>query len=466
MRRIIARSAALVLVLAVSLAGAAAGRADEPLLSPLEIGFPPSCGSEVEVTLSAVECAGIEPVEALGPVDPAIERAAAETASAEFALVAAQGPGALRRNCRLHSEVAVYTANDWRRLGETLAGEATHCADYYISIPPVTDKTVPRAGEAGRIRALGPRFHAMAEAHLASWQAWVAAASGRTWLQAGQEFRRRMAAAGYDVGLGDLWAMNEVPSSVRQNAGQSRRNLLDFLRGLYEGDGTAPTKGLVFVSGFSQRTQVLSVYLSNMRAWLADGAFWTEAGNYTRFWAQEVYGDVRSWGVPGTPLMTRSQHQIDYLLHPLFLARAGGDSSRVAETFLRDHYVSLANAAWRWRSGFGNTDVDDVLMRHYLSEQVHAIRHDAGTHPADGPEGRFGFAWAQQNLGLPAPAFVAATAGLQQRLASALAESYAQGGSSQMGACGPPGDHVWCEGVVEGAAFNEGWSVFSEPWNA
>ena len=43
------------------------------------------------------------------------------------------------------------------------------------------------------------------------------------------------------------------------------------------------------------------------------------------------------------------------------------------------------------------------------------------------------------------PDFPAKTAGLQERLASALAKAYAQGGSSQQGACGPPGDRVWCK---------------------
>ena len=99
-------------------------------------------------------------------------------------------------------------------------------------------------------------------------------------------------------------------------------------------------------------------------------------------------------------------------------------------------------------------------MRHFLSEQVHAIRHDAETHPADGPTGRLGFAWAPENVPTE-PDFPAKTAGLQQRLASAFANAYAQGGGSQMGACGEPGDHVWCEGAVDGAAFNEGWSAFS-----
>jgi hypothetical protein len=99
-------------------------------------------------------------------------------------------------------------------------------------------------------------------------------------------------------------------------------------------------------------------------------------------------------------------------------------------------------------------------MQHFLSEQVHAIRHDAGTHPQEGPEGRLGFAWSPENLGGEA-GFPAKTAELQKRLASAFANAYAQGGSSQIGACGPPGDHVWCEGAVEGAEFNEGWSAFS-----
>ena len=189
--------------------------------------------------------------------------------------------------------------------------------------------------------------HAAAEAHLGGWQTWVTA-NNKTWLQAGQELRKRMVAAGYDVSLGDTWALNEVPAAVRQGAGQARRNLLDFLHGLYEGDGTVPTtKGLVFVAGFGQRTQNLSVYLANMRNWLADSAFWDEAGSYVRFWAQEVYGDIRAWGVPDAPSMTRARHLAEYLMHPLVLARAGGERTAVAEAFLRQTYLPLANAAWK-----------------------------------------------------------------------------------------------------------------------
>jgi hypothetical protein len=459
-RRILTTAGTITVVLAAGLAAASPIHADETPLSELVIGYPPSCDDTEAATLSAVECAGIEPVDAIGPIAPEIEAAAAETARVETALVVAEGPEALRKNCRFHAEVAFYTANDWNRLAQTLAAEASHCADYYISVPaPEGNKTSPRSDQAWRIRALGPRFHAMAEAHLTGWQSWVIA-NNKTWTEAGREFRRRMATAGYDVSQGDLWAMNEVPSSVRQNAGQARRNLLDFLKGLHEGDGsTGPSKGLVFVVGFGQRTQNLSLYLANMRSWLSDAGFWTEADSYVRFWAQEVYGDVRAWAVPGAPRMTRTQHLIEYVLHPHTLARAGGDRTSAAELFLRRAYLPLANAAWKWQSGFGFTSIDHVLMQHFLSEQTHAIRHAAGTHPAVGPEGRLGFAWAQQNIG--ETDFPTKTAGLQKRLASALSHAYAQGGSSQMGACGPPGDHVWCEGTYDGAVFNEAWGAFS-----
>jgi hypothetical protein len=378
-------------------------------------------------------------------------------------LVASQGESALRKNCRFHADVALYTDADWNRLAQTLAAEASHCADYYISLPAIAgNKTMPRPDQAWRIRALGPRFHAMAEASLTAWQTWVMQ-NAKTWRQAGQEFRKRMVATGYDVASGDLWALNEVPSSVRQNAGRSRRNLLDFLQGLHDGEGSAaPTEGLVFVVGLGQRTQNLSVYLANMRGWLSDAAFWTEAEGYVRFWAQEVYGDIRAWGVPDAPAMTRASHLTAYVMHPLLLARAGGEQTAAAEAFLRRTYVPLGNAAWRYQASFGFTAVDDLLMRHFISEQVLAIRHDAGTHPADGPEGRLGFAWAPDNSLAPVESdFPAKTAGLQQRLASALANAYAQGGGSQMGACGPPGDHVWCEGALDGAVFNEGWAAFT-----
>ena len=67
-----------------------------------------------------------------------------------------------------------YAASDWLRLATKLAQGGSPCAQYFISIPPLTaDKTRPRGDQAWRIRALGPRFHALAEIHLATWAQWV-----------------------------------------------------------------------------------------------------------------------------------------------------------------------------------------------------------------------------------------------------------------------------------------------------
>ncbi len=96
-----------------------------------------------------------------------------------------------------------YAASDWLRLATKLAAAASPCAEYYVSVPPlVADKTTFRRDQAWRIRALGPNFHAMAEIHFATWTRWVAS-TGTSWHAAGVTARERMAAAGYDVALGD-----------------------------------------------------------------------------------------------------------------------------------------------------------------------------------------------------------------------------------------------------------------------
>ena len=198
-----------------------------------------------------------------------------------------------------------------------------------------------------------------------------------------------------------------------------------------------------------------------MRRWLADAGFRTEAAAAVRFWAQEVYGDIRAWGVTDESRMTRTQQLIDYVMHPLLLARAGGERTSAAEAFLRRTFLPLGNAAWKWSSGFGFTQVDHLVMRHFLSEQVHAIRLEAGTLPAEGPSGRLGFAWAPENGARSRSSVRRQDRRVQPGSASALPSYTRQGRSSQRGACGPPGDHDWCEGAFEGAAFNDGWSAFS-----
>ena len=168
-----------------------------------------ACPSPAD-TLHAVVCAGIKPVPSLAP---------SETDAAWHRLAHGHQTlaGTVTSDCRPLRAV-FYTATDWRRLATKLAGNASACAQYYISVPPLSaDKTQERSDEAWRIRALGSNFHALAEINMSAWATWVAD-NGGTWYSAGVEARRRMAAAGYDVSLGDTWAVNEFSSAVRQGS--------------------------------------------------------------------------------------------------------------------------------------------------------------------------------------------------------------------------------------------------------
>ena len=151
---------------------------------------------------------------------------------------AAPGAGGACRPLR----AVLYAASDWLRLATKLAASGSPCADYSISVPPiVADKTQFRPNQASRIRALGPNFHALAEVHFATWTRWVAS-TGSSWFTAGVTARQRMAEAGYDVARGDSWALNELTTAVRRGDGNARVNIREFLRGLYEGDGSRPTR--------------------------------------------------------------------------------------------------------------------------------------------------------------------------------------------------------------------------------
>ena len=134
-----------------------------------------------------------------------------------------------------------------------------------------------------------------------------------------------------------------------------------------------------------------------------------------------------------------------------------------ARSFLERSYTALTSAAWRWPSAFGNTDISQLQMNDFVSEEIFSVRHYVGAHPQTIPQGFFGTAWAPRNLnGLTKTEFADQTRGILERLASALHHSYEQGGSSQEGACGPPGEHVWCDEDVAGAAFNDAWQVFAQ----
>lgn len=359
-----------------------------------------------------------------------------------------------------------YAATDWLRLATKLAASASLCADYYISIPPiVADKTNPRPDQAWRIRALGPSFHALAEIHWTTWSRWVAS-TGSSWYAAGVEARRRMAQAGFDVAAGDTWAVNEFPSSVRTGVGSARANARELVRGLYEGGGR-PARGVVFIVGIGQGTGNVSVYQTNIQNWLADQAFWTDMNAYVSDWSQEVYGDFRRYAVPGAPVTLRRDYLNDYLQHELVISRAGPPTVVLGRGYLETAFSPLANAAWQYESGYGWTLMPFDQMQAFVSAQVYALRSFSTA--AGQSQDRWGFAWQPRNAsGLSAGDFAVQTGAILDRLGAAIRDS---GQATDpvdpgAGACGPPGENLYCGGDLDGAQFTELWKSFrawSEP---
>jgi hypothetical protein len=354
-----------------------------------------------------------------------------------------------------------YAPGDWLRLATVLASKASPCAHYYVSVPPVTaDKTRQRPGQAPRIRALGPTFHALAEIHLSTWQKWVAS-TGSSWHQAGVDARRKMAAAGFDVAAGDTWALNEVTSAMRRGDGAGRSNLRDFVRGLFDAGGEGPpTRGVVFVVGIGQRVAEVATYKARSQEWLQDSAFWADMNAYVSDWGQEVYGDIRSYAAPGAPTTGRREALVDYLRHADLLAGAGGGASGTANAFLENAASPLANAAFQWDFGFGYTLVEPDLMQHFVSAQVYALRSHGIR--SGRPSDHWGFAWAPRNAGsYPTTEWTAMTGGVLDRLATAIRDSaFETPADPGVRACGPNGRNVWCAGDLDGAALTDKWRVF------
>jgi hypothetical protein len=398
-----------------------------------------------------------------GAIRPVPSLTPGRTARLWHALVArrhadARGAAAVA-DCR-PARLVFYAATDWLRLATTLAQDASPCAQYFVSIPPLTsDKTQPRPRQAGLIRALGPNMHALAEISYAAWSRWVQS-TGSDWFTAGVTARQRMATAGYDVAAGDTWALNEVSSAVRRDTGAARSNLAEFLRGLEDGGGN-PARGVVFVIGVGQPGDQ-TAYRIALQGWLQDSTFWSTISQYVSDWLQEDYGDVRSYAVAGASAQQRRDALVQYLGHPLALANAGGAASAAARTFLVSAYGPLANAAWAWTSSYGWTAVPSAQMEDFVSAQTYAARAlDAESgFPAD----RFGFGWAPVNtVGLTSADFAAQTAAILARLAQAIHDSgeTVDPNDPGVGACGPAGQNLWCSTVLPGAAFNTAWAAFS-----
>jgi hypothetical protein len=352
------------------------------------------------------------------------------------------------------ARVVFYAQTDWMRLATKLAQSPSPCAEYYVSVPPLAaDKSQARANQAAQIRALGPQFHALDEISWNGWSSWVAA-NASSWYQAGVTARQRMATAGFDAAAGDSWALNELSSAVRLGTGSARRNALDFMHGL-AADGV---KGAVFTAGIGQSTSDTSTYRVNLQNWLQDSGFWTEAAGYASDWAQENYGDVRTYAVAGTTPQARRDAEVQYLGHELALANAGPDAVAPARALLQSSYVAFGNAAWAWASAYGYTATASPTMQDFVSGQVYAARSLGAPSGVD----RFGFAWAPNNTqGLTTTDFNAQSGAVLDRIAGAIRDSGVPSDDPGAAACAP----AWCATAVDGAAFPTTWQSFST-WSA
>jgi hypothetical protein len=388
-------------------------------------------------------------------------------------------------SCRLHAEAVFWTASDWLPLAEALAADPSPCADYYVSIPPqAADKTLLRGAQDELIRALGPHIHPVAEMALGTltgWNHWVNSVPGRTWFDAGVEFRRRMAEAGYRVDLGETWLLNEFDRSTRRDElPYTRAAMRDLLRGLYDGGGTQPVSRGIVEIGIAythQNIPEVAEYKEEMKSWLGDSEFWEDVAPKIRILTKETYPDARFWGVAGSSRHDRTEHLTQYMEHLINLVESGPGSISDVRQFLRSSFMPLGSATWAalgpdpysppFCCGHGWTMIPLEEMLHFVSEQVYAVRHYAGSHPHGAPAGRLGFSWQPtNNFQLPAAEFKAAKEAIAARIASAIHYAYSQGGASAEGACSPPESGVdWCSGGdVPGAMFDPRWEMF-ESWD-
>lgn len=351
---------------------------------------------------------------------------------------------------------AVFYTTDTQVLARTLAANPSDCADYYISISPVTaapNVGEPRGGAAlATVHAQGPQFHALAELRPAQW-ATYAAVNG--WHATGVKLHDDMLAAGYDPAAGDTWAVNEVgrPSNSTVNTDVfngvdgARANFQAFVQGLYTGSTGPALPGVVFAADPAQLAPDVAGYAHDLASFYADAPFWQDMLQYVAVWAQETYADARVWGVAGATLAQRTAYLEDYFLHGLRVAEEGNDATAPARAFLEHAYVPIASVSYSYGPpdvvtgiGFGYTAIGATGMQRFISAQTFALRSALGS--------RLGFAVVPKNDGTDRPAIYA-------RVAAAVHDSQAD----PAGACSATGES--CDFDVADAALTDSWKALA-----
>ena len=341
------------------------------------------------------------------------------------------------------------------KLPGAFAANVDKCTQYYVNLPALSgDKTMPRA-DADKVHALGPNFHAMAEFSWSAWRQWIAASPGtRDWRIAGHVFRTRMADAGYDVAKGDVWAINEFPSSTRTGEADVWTHERNAVKGLAEGDGTKHVNGVVFLAGMGQSLQNFSVYKANLKSWLQQSTWWSDMADNVRWFSYEMYADPHYNCVIGSNVGADRTNLNAYLEHVPRLAKAGGAATGTAFAYLKTHFVPLMSSAWNSETGFGDNRIPLDQFAKYQRLQIYATHYWASQFGYPGR--RLGFAWA------PKSSTVEQQDQLASVIASSVKRSYPANGFYNLGkfACSTSGSLNGC-GCQAAGSYNRGWDTFA-----
>ena len=364
--------------------------------------------------------------------------------------------------CPFSTEVVVFAPEGWNVTGDQFAANLSPCANYWVSVQPVDDPDFPdldklamRPGQAALMHDRGPRVHALALFHYASWSRYREA-TGESWLEIGRRFRAIMLEAGYCVESGDSWAIDEMPSAIRTDP-STRDGFASLVRGLHEGEAGMPeSRGAVFVWGMGHATENFSVYKPSVESWLADATFWERMNLHVRWWAQEVYTNPLNSCVGTESIDARARQVNEFTMHVPRLAAAAPDSAGVntAQSYLSRAYVPLMNAVWDAdpSHGYGDTTIPLVQMQHFITLQVRAARGWADGHTY--PDGRVGFGIASYHTPKEWET-------LARAMALGILGAYGDDGAGAAGACMEGGVDTWCSCNVPGSAFNDGWETFA-----
>jgi hypothetical protein len=439
------RATWLILVVGVAALLAGCGGQSDEQKAAEAFSRPVDCSHLKQTTLRVTECV---PRTAVGSIS-------GKTAKTHSAIA--------KVSCKTRLEATFYAANDWLSLAAALAKHASPCAEYYISIPSVQGRegtwTIPRPGEAKKIRHFGPNFHAMSGVRVWAWANWVKKHK-KSWHDAGVLARKRIIGAGYSFTLGDIWAVNEFPLTLPGST-EEKKAMTEFVRGLYEGGPHEQNRqGLVWrVVPFQDATGG-ELGRPQVRSWLKDDSFWRSMSKYARFWSSEVFA-FPSASCTGS-LADRAANVTNYLNALVLLAEHGKEEDKVARDYLRRAYSPLENAAWQWTFGFGITTIPAEQMAKFVSLQVYSSAKFAQSRPKLQTPVRLGFAWAPNPQHLAKGTFARGNELILERMSTALHDAITPDGIHPARACGRDGRDCLCK--YAGAELNPTWMSFSR-WN-